>query len=66
MRRLAKHAIAGIGFSALIVTAGVAGLGSPAGEGSAIAVPAPVTSVAVEPVSEAGTAGTELATERSR
>ena len=66
MRRLAQHAIAGIGFSALIVTAGVAGLGSPAGEGSAIAVPAPVTSVAVEPVSEAGTAGTELATERSR
>ena len=65
MRRLAQHAIAGIGFSALIVTAGVAGLGSPAGEGSAIAVPAPVTSVAVEPVSEAGTAGTELNSDRA-
>ena len=62
MRRLAQHAIAGIGFSALVVTAAVAGLGSPAGEGSAIAVPAPVTSVAYEPVSETGP---ELAAERA-
>ena len=62
MRRLAQHAIAGIGFSALVVTAAVAGLGSPAGEGSAIAVPAPVTSVAYEPVSETGS---ELAAERA-
>ena len=62
MRRLAQHAIAGIGFSALVVTAAVAGLGSPAGEGSAIAVPAPVTSVAFEPVSETGP---ELAAERA-
>ena len=65
MRRLAQHAIAGIGFSALVVTAAVAGLGSPAGEGSAIAVPAPVTSVAVQPVAESTTSASALAAEQA-
>jgi hypothetical protein len=40
VRRLAQHAIVGVGFSALVVTAAVAGLSSPGEESSAIAVPA--------------------------
>jgi hypothetical protein len=43
VRRLAQHAIAGVGFSAVVVAAAVAGLGSPAAEEAAIAVPAPLT-----------------------
>ena len=46
MRRLAQHAIAGVAFSAVVVVAAVAGLNSPAAEGPANAVPAPVTSIA--------------------
>ncbi len=42
MRRLAQHAIVGVGFSAFVVTAAVAGLSSPAEQTSAIAVPAAV------------------------
>jgi hypothetical protein len=42
VRRLAQHAIVGVGFSALVATVAVAGLSSPGGEASAIAVPAPV------------------------
>ncbi len=45
MRRLAQHAIVGVGFSAVVVTAAVAGLGSPGGETAAIAVPAPVVAI---------------------
>ena len=45
MRRLAQHAIVGVGFSALVATVAVAGLGSPSGETSAIAVPAPVSAI---------------------
>ena len=45
MRRLAQHAIVGVGFSAVVVTVAVAGLGSPSGETSAIAVPAPVNAI---------------------
>ncbi len=41
-----KHAIAGVGFAAVTVTAAVAALGSPGSEDAAIAVPAPITSVA--------------------
>jgi Transglycosylase SLT domain len=41
VRRLAQHAIVGVGFSALVATVAVAGLNSPGGESAAIAVPAP-------------------------
>ncbi len=46
MRRLVHHAAIGLGCSALVVTAAVAGLGSPAATGTAIAVPAPVATQA--------------------
>jgi len=49
VRRLAQHAIAGVGFSAVVVVAAVAGLNSPVVEGPAIAVPAPIVSVAAAP-----------------
>jgi Transglycosylase SLT domain len=45
VRRLAQHAIVGVGFSAVVVTAAVAGLGSPGGEAAAIAVPAPAVAI---------------------
>ncbi|HWJ53399.1 MAG TPA: transglycosylase SLT domain-containing protein [Propionibacteriaceae bacterium] len=40
MRRLAQHALAGVGFAAVVTAASVVGLSSPAVEGVAIAVPA--------------------------
>jgi hypothetical protein len=43
VRRLAQHAIAGVGFSAVVVAAAVAGLSSPPAQEAAIAVPAPLT-----------------------
>ena len=49
MRRLAQHVIAGVGFSAVVVVAAVAGLNSPVVEGPAVAVPAPMVSVAPAP-----------------
>ena len=45
MRRLAQHAIVGVGFSALVAAVAVAGLGSPSGEASAVAVPAPISAI---------------------
>jgi hypothetical protein len=45
VRRLAQHAIVGVGFSAVVVTAAVAGLGSPGRETAALAVPAPVVAI---------------------
>ena len=62
MRRLAQHAIVGVGFSALVATVAVAGLASPSGETSAIAVPAPVTAISA-PASAA--AVDQLAAERA-
>jgi len=53
VRRLAQHAIVGVGFSALVAAVAVAGLGSPSGEASAIAVPAPVSAISA-PAPEAG------------
>jgi hypothetical protein len=49
VRRLAKHALAGAGFSALVISAAVAGLGSPSQGTSAIADPVPVVSIAAAP-----------------
>jgi transglycosylase-like protein with SLT domain len=62
VRRLAQHAIVGVGFSALVATVAVAGLGSPSGETSAIAVPAPVSAISA-PASAA--AVDQLAAERA-
>jgi phage protein D len=47
VRRLAQHAIVGVGFSAFVATAAVAGLSSPAEQTSAVAVPAPPVALAV-------------------
>lgn len=46
VRRLTQHAIAGVGFAAVVASAAVFSLGSPVEQDTAIAVPAPVTSVA--------------------
>jgi hypothetical protein len=51
VRRLAQHALAGVGFAAVVATASVVGLTSPAVEGVAIAVPA--GSVSAPPATEA-------------
>jgi len=45
VRRLAQHAIVGVGFSAFVATAAVAGLGSPGEQTAAIAVPAPLVAI---------------------
>ena len=51
MRRLAQHAIVGVGFSAFVATSAVAGLTSPAEQTSAIAVPAPIVEIS-EPAAD--------------
>ncbi|MBP2418158.1 hypothetical protein ACFFOM_08850 [Microlunatus capsulatus] len=66
MRRLVQHAALGVAGTALAVTAAVAGLGSPAVSGTAIAVPAPVTAPAADPASVASERATrEAAATRS-
>jgi Transglycosylase SLT domain len=62
VRRLAQHAIVGVGFSAFVATAAVAGLSSPGGQTAAIAVPAPTVAASV-PTS--ASAADELAAERA-
>jgi hypothetical protein len=49
VRRLAKHALAGAGFSALVISAAVGGLSSPSQGTAALAAPAPVVSLAPTP-----------------
>ena len=67
MRRLAQHAIVGVGFSAVVVTVAVAGLGSPSGETSAIAVPAPVNAIsAPAPAAGADLLAAERAAAKAR
>jgi hypothetical protein len=56
VRRLVQHAIAGIGFSAVIVTTAVAGLGVPASGLTALAEPASNNSI--EPVGASSSAET--------
>jgi hypothetical protein len=53
VRRLAQHAIVGVGFSAFVATAAFAGLSSPRQQISAIAVPAAAVIAAPEPASAA-------------
>jgi hypothetical protein len=62
VRRLAQHAIVGVGFSAFVATSAVAGLSSPAEQTSAIAVPAPIVEISA-PAAASG--GDELAAERA-
>jgi Transglycosylase SLT domain len=45
VRRLAQHAIVGVGFSAFVATVAVAGLSSPRQQTPAIAVPAPTVAI---------------------
>jgi Transglycosylase SLT domain len=67
VRRLAQHAIVGVGFSALVATVAVAGLGSPSGETSAIAVPAPVSAIsAPAPAAGADLLAAERAAAKAR
>ena len=62
MRRLAQHAIVGVGFSAFVATSAVAGLSSPAEQTSAIAVPAPIVEISAP---AAASAVDDLAAERA-
>jgi hypothetical protein len=62
VRRLAQHAIVGVGFSAFVATAAVAGLSSPAEQTSAIAVPAPILEISAPATASAAD---ELAAERA-
>ena len=63
VRRLAQHAMVGAGFSAIVVTAAIAGLTSPPEQNSAIAVPA-ASVVNVTDVAAGAPAGNQLAAER--
>jgi Transglycosylase SLT domain len=60
VRRLAQHAIVGVGFAAFVATSAVAGLSSPGGQTAAIAVPAPTVAI-----SAPASAADELAAERA-
>jgi phage protein D len=62
VRRLAQHAIVGVGFSAFVATSAVAGLTSPAEQTSAIAVPVPIVEISASP---AASAADEFAGERA-
>jgi hypothetical protein len=62
VRRLAQHAIVGVGFSAFVATSAVAGLTSPAEQTSAIAVPAPIVEISAP---AAASAADELGAERA-
>ena len=65
MRRLAQHAIVGVGFSAFVATAAVAGLSSPGEEAAAIAVPAPIVAISTSATASDGIAADDRAAERA-
>ena len=65
VRRLAQHAIVGVGFSTFVATAAVAGLGSPAEQTPAIAVPAPTVAISDPLAPPAAPAADQLAAERA-
>ena len=67
MRRLAQHAIVGVGFSAFVATTAVAVLSSPGEQTSAIAVPAPTVAIsAPAPASAADQLAAERAAAKAR
>ena len=53
MRRLAQHAIVGVGFSAFVATTAIAVLSSPGEQISAIAVPAPAVAISAPALASA-------------
>jgi Transglycosylase SLT domain len=62
VRRLAQHAIVGVGFSAFVATAALTGLSSPAEQRTAIAVPAPTLAISAP---AAASADDQLPAERA-
>ena len=62
MRRLAQHAIVGVGFTAFVATTAVAVLSSPGELASSLAVPAPAVALSAP---AAATAADQLAAERA-
>jgi hypothetical protein len=66
VRRLAQHAIVGVGFSAFVATTAFAGLSSPGQQTSAIAVPAAALIAAPEGVSAADQLTAERAAAKAR
>jgi hypothetical protein len=66
VRRLAQHAIVGVGFSAFVATTAFAGLSSPGQLTSAIAVPAPAVIAAPELASAADQLAAERAAAKAR
>jgi Transglycosylase SLT domain len=66
VRRLAQHAIVGVGFSAFVATTAFAGLSSPGQQTSAIAVPAAALIAAPEGVSAADQLAAERAAAKAR
>jgi hypothetical protein len=65
VRRLAQHAIVGVGFSAFVATAAVAGLSSPGEQTAAIAMPAPVVALSGFSSASNGSAADDRAAERA-
>jgi phage protein D len=65
VRRLAQHAIVGVGFSAFVATAAVAGLSSPGEQTAAIAVPAPIVALSTSSSASEVTAADDRAAERA-
>ena len=57
MRRLAQHAIVGVGFSAFVATAAVAGLSSPLEQTAAVAMPAPTAAISAPPLTSPSDGG---------
>ena len=66
MRRLAQHAIVGVGFSAFVATSAFAGLSSPGQQASAIAVPVAAVLAAPEHASAADQLAAERAAAKAR
>jgi hypothetical protein len=66
VRRLAQHAIVGVGFSAFVATTAFVGLSSPGQLTSAIAVPAPAVIAAPELASAADQLAAERAAAKAR
>jgi hypothetical protein len=67
VRRLAQHAIVGVGFSAFVATSALAVLSSPGEQTSALAVPAPAVAIsAPAPASAADQLAAERAAAKAR
>jgi len=56
VRRLAQHAIVGVGFSAFVASTALAVLSSPGEQTSALAVPAPIVAISAQAVDQGAAA----------